>query len=429
MSDGRFLPRRLGVTGWALVAAWLALLVLVVVSATSAREYLQIHEARTPALAGLPYSEAARLAGEAGLELRSYGVEARGTAPDTVTEQSPPAGSVVRRGRTISVGVNVPVEADRMPSLVGNSETDALATLRELSLPSPDVNYAFSERPAGRIVEQAPSAGSEVSRDDPVRLIVSRGRGPEQVELPDLVGLDVEAARTQLTVLGVRRIETVAVGVSMLRSGVVTQQRPAPGSVVGTGEPVTLGYALDASRVAYIPDVVGMEPWRARDALRSAGLATGPVEVVQRDDAPEGVVETRPSGLTAAGAPVVLVVNAAPGTVVDLAPEEGIGSGGGSGPSADERPFRAGDEDDPEAAGPGGRTVPFRFDPAELGVRSLLESDYDLRVVVNDARGERTEIDEQVEAGEAVRSSVTVYGDEPLLQTYVNGVFFQAWRP
>lgn len=405
------------------VGAWVILVALAGVTAFVARDYFQVSEARTPALAGLPIGEAQRLAEEAGLALRSYGVEVRGTAPETVTEQSPPAGTVVRRGRTISVGVNVPVDADRMPALTGISETDAMATLRELSLSSPAVTYAFDERPVGRVVEQAPDPGTEISRGDPIRLVVSRGAGPTQVELPDLIDLDIDSARAQLAALGIRRIETVAVGVSMLRSGVVTQQQPSAGSVIGTGEPVTLGYTLEGDRVSYVPDVIGLEPWRARVALRAAGLAVGPVEVVQRDDVPEGVVETRPSGLTAAGAPVVLVVNAAPGTIVNLAPEEGIGP---ASDTAEPTPFRSGIDDD---EGGGGRNVPFRFDPAELGVRSLLESDYELRLVVTDARGERTAIDEEVEAGEALRSSVTVYGDEPLLQTYVNGVFFQAWRP
>jgi hypothetical protein len=37
--------------------------------------------------------------------------------------------------------------------------------------------------------------------------------------------------------------------------------------------------------------------------------------------------------------------------------------------------------------------------------------------------------DRTVAAGEEVRTNVIVRGEAPLLQTYVNGVFFQAWRP
>lgn len=431
MSDGSFLPRRAGLHGVLLAAAWLLLIALLVVVGLAARDYFEVHEARTPALAGLPLAEAERRVEEEGLRLDTYPTSVEGTAANSVTEQSPPPGAVVRSGRAIAVGVNVPAEADRMPTLTGVAEADARRTLRDLALPAPEVEYAFDERPAGRVIQQVPAAGANVAAADAVRLVVSRGEGPTRIELPDLRGLDVDEARTQLTVLGVRRVETVPVGVSMLDARAVTVQRPAPGSVVNAGQPVTLGYALEGSRVTEVPDVVGMEPWRARVTLRAAGLAVGPVEVVQREDAPEGVVETRPAGLTAVGAPVVLVVNAEPGTVVDVDPEPapfafederrgGERVGGSDDASADRA---AGD------LGPGGRSVPFRFDPNELGVRSLVDNDYDLRLVVVDDRGERTAIDESVSAGDAVRSSVTVYGDEPLLQTYVNGVFFQAWRP
>ncbi len=34
-----------------------------------------------------------------------------------------------------------------------------------------------------------------------------------------------------------------------------------------------------------------------------------------------------------------------------------------------------------------------------------------------------------MDAGGTVSTTVPVYGDEALLQTYIDEVFFQAWRP
>lgn len=415
--------------------AWLAVLAVAATTVLAARDYLVVGEARSPDLVGLPLAEAERSAQRAGLELRSYPVAARGVAADVVVEQAPPAGAVVRAGRVVSVGVHVPAEADRMPALVGVTAQDALATLRGLSLPSPDIDYVASDRPTGRVVDQAPPAGRSVAPGDRIRLTVARGTSSSQVEIPDVTGLEVESARAQLTALGMRRVETLPVGVSMLRPGTVTQQRPAPGTVVDVGQPVHLGFALEGSRVTRVPDVEGMETWRARVALRSAGLELGAVETVQRDDVPAGVVEARPSGLTVAGAPVVLVVNAPDGRPVDLGD---AGDGGRDGFGRDGfgrdgigrgRIDGGGGDGDADAIAGDGRLVPFRFDPTQLGVTSLIERDYELRLMVRDARGERTVVDRQVAAGETVRTTVVVHGDEPLLQTYVNGVFFQAWRP
>lgn len=410
--------------------AWLVVLAVAATTALAALDYLVVDEARSPDLVGLPLAEAERSARRAGLELRSYPVPARGVAADVVVEQAPPAGTVVREGRVLAVGVHVPAEADRMPALVGVTQRDALASLRGLGLPSPDIDYVSSDRPAGRIVEQAPPAGSSVAPGERVRLTVARGAPASQVEIPDLTGLDVASARAQLTALGLRRIETVPVGVSMLRPGTVTQQRPAPGTVTRVGEPVLLGFALEGSRVTRVPSVEGLETWRARVALRSAGLELGAIETVQRDDLPAGVVEARPSGLTVAGAPVTLVVNAPDGRAVDLRDLGGDRTGrDGIGRDALGRDGVGDGADGALADGEGGRLVPFRFDPTQLGVASLIERDYELRLVVRDDRGERTVVDRQVVAGETVRTTVVVHGDEPLLQTYVNGVFFQAWRP
>lgn len=399
-------------------AVWLVALAVVGVAAFAAVDYVRVRDARTPSLTGLPLSEAVRLAEEAGLGVRSYPVEAAGVAAQVVVEQSPDAGTIVRAGRSLSVGVQVPSEADRMPALVGTGEDDALTALAGLSLPAPRIRYAAADAPSGRVIAQEPPPGRTVPAGAPIEMVVSRGPDAPPVEIPRLVGTDLSTAREELAALGVRRVEAVPVGVSMERPGTVTQQRPAAGEVVPVGTPVLLGYALEGSRVAYVPDVAGLEPWRARVALRSAGLSIGPIETVQRDDLPAGVVATRPSGLTVAGAPVTLVVNDVGGT---SRPGGGLAGGG------DDEDAAA--DDDPFGLADGARTVPFRFDPADIGVRSLNEQPYRLRLVVRDDDGERTVFDATVDAGEEVRTTVIVRGEAPLLQTYVNGVFFQAWRP
>lgn len=391
-------------------------------------DHVRVDETRTPSLVGLSIAEADLVIDRANLELRSYPVEARGLAADVVVEQAPPAGAVVRSGRVVNVGVHVPAEADRMPSLVGLSEADATATLRDLSLPSPDVRYVASNDPSGRVVRQEPDPGRALPSGTQVVLVVSRGQAAGYIELPDLRGLDVDDAVTQATALGMRRVETIATAVRADRPGRVTVQRPGAGAIVRPGEPLMLGYAIEGAAVTQVPDVVGLELWDARVALLRAGLEIGATETVRRDDVPEGVVEVRPAGLTVAGAPVVLVVNVGPDG--DDVPEV----------AGDDRGIRdlvdGGDadigEDAPEIVGgdaDGGRLIPFTFDPSMLGVRSLIERDYDLRLVVQDELGERAVLDRRVPAGQTVRTTVVVHGDEPLLQTFVNDVFFQAWRP
>ena len=76
----------------------------------------------------------------------------------------------------------------------------------------------------------------------------------------------------------------------------------------------------------------------------------------------------------------------------------------------------------------GSRIIPFRFDPASVGIASLLRDPYMLKVLLNDAEGERVVFEQRLAAGENVEIPVRIAGDG-LLQTYINGLFFQAWSP
>lgn len=391
----------------------------------SVRAYFEVDELRLPDVTGRTLSEATATLREAGLAVSSYPDFALDAPPDVVTDQSPVAGSRVRRGRTVSLGVNTPAEANRVPTLVGRTEAEATRTAAELNLAIADVAYVHHDgAPPGRVVEQAPGAGDAISGDATLSLVVSRGPAPQPIEVPDVVGLDLGDARQRLREAGFQRVEAIASRVGRRDADEVVNQSPEAGQEVPPGSAVSLAYALEGGDVVEVPPVQGLTLWRAQLALESAGLAVGSVDYVDRAGEPEGVVETRPAGYTLAGAPVRVVVNGEPGGANVLLDRSGRN---------DPRAGIGGDEDeaeDEDADGPaGGRTVPFRFAPSELGVRSLVENAYDLRLVVDDDEGERTALERTVPAGEAVEATVTVYGDEPLLQTYVNGVFFQAWRP
>lgn len=416
--------------GWmrlALVAA--VLLVLGALTFGSMEGYFDVEEVRLPDVTGRTLDEASRVLRERGLEVDSYPDQAVDQPPDVVTRQAPSPGARVRRARVVSLGVNTPAEGNRTPTLVGMREAEATATLADLNLRVGDVEYRFGDAPAGRVVAQTPGAGDPAGSGGTVSLVVSRGPAPEPVEVPDVEGMDLDAARAQLRDAGFRRVETLPTRLGRRNAGEVTVQSPPPGQEAAPGTVITLQYALDGGRVVEVPPVEGLAPRSARAALERAGLQVAqPVEYVDRSDTPRGVVEVQPDGLTLVDTPVRLVVNGVDRGAFD--PEGGVAdprAGVGLGPGEDAN--GADDDGDDDEANLGGRVVPFRFVPEELGVSSLVENEYHLRLVVQDAQGERTVVDERVPAGESVEERVRVHGDSPLLQTYVNDVFFQAWRP
>ena len=399
-----------------MVLALLVVAGLVVATGWTLRSYFHVEEVRLPDLVGMEVSAATRVLREASLQPATFAENVPGAGANAVTTQAPPPGAVVRRGRTVSLGVNTPPESARVPVLVGLSQQEALQRLRDLNLTVGEVAFAYSDRTTGLVISQDPAAGATLGGRSNVGLVVSRGPAREDLTVPDLQGVDLGEAVRRLDDLGFTRIETLAATVSFDRPRSVTEQHPPAGEIVPASTPVTLLYALPGNRIVKVPDMIGMSVSRAQLALRAANLELGAIQAIDDPARPGGVVEVAPSTYTVAGSPIRLVVNGTT-TFVDRLFEPRTTT-----PRDTPRAV-----DEPEV--PDRRAIPFTFDPASMGVRSLTEQGYHLRLVVDDDQGERTVLDRDVEAGETISTTVTVYGPDALLQTYVNGVPFQAWRP
>ena len=441
------------------VVLTLIALVLAISGLLVASRYLSVDDVVLPDVRGLGLERATSTLRELGFQPLTFPELDATAAPDAVVSQTPAASTTVRRGRTVRLGVNALAEARQVPTVVGLRETDAVARASSVNVPVSRVTYVASDRPAGTVVRQEPEPGAALASAQGLHLVVSRGLADAPAELPDLRGMALEDARRALQAIGIRQIDEVPSAISFDRPFAVTDQRPAPGTSVVTSTPITLVYALEGTRVVRVPDVVGEPMWRAQLQLRAAQLSIGPVQEVDDPTRPVGIVEVRPSGYTMIGSPVALVVNGPMGDVdrtpfaFDDLPADRAGTPvaprlGGPGTSAvlDPDVLRQPDADDVDeddvaavddvpAPGTtvlqpdGSRIIPFRFDPAQVGVASLTREAYRLKLVVSDEQGERTVLDRSLAAGEGVTISVQVFGDEPLLQTFVNDSFFQAWRP
>jgi beta-lactam-binding protein with PASTA domain len=416
------------------------LVVLASVTASVGSRYLVTEEVRLPLVEGLSYDQAAGRLRALGLETQAYPeIDAR-ARPNEVLSQSPAAGQLVRPGRRVALGVNALAEVRIAPNLVGLREADAVARARAVGVVVERVQYVAADGAVGTVVRQEPAAGSALAPSQTLLVTVSRGSAAAPIPLPDLRGQSIEAAEAELARLGIRQIDKVPAALSFDRPFVVTDQRPAPGSEVLPATPITLVYALEGTRVVRVPALEGMPMWRAQLALRAAQLEVGPVRRIDDPSLPAGIVEARPAGYTVAGSAIALTVNGAaqPGdpdalTDVDL----GGDTPGGPTPVGPVVPpedpaieaARVPDPGTSQVQDDGSRVIPFRFEPASVGVASLMREPYRLRLVVADDEGERTVFDRELAAGEALAVPVRVVGDEPLLQTFLNGSFFQAWRP
>ncbi len=151
---------------------------------------------QVPDVVGTPEEEALATLVDAGFPVgqvnRPYDQE---VPKGDVVATNPPGGETVPHNRPIDVAVSDGREPVTIPSVVGADRATAEQELTTNGL-VPDVTEDYStDVPEGRVVAQDPAAGAAL-RGDRVTIVVSLG--PPLVEVPDVVGRQVDEARTIL---------------------------------------------------------------------------------------------------------------------------------------------------------------------------------------------------------------------------------------
>lgn len=176
----------------------------------------------------------------------------------------------------------------RVPSLVGQPVSMAGASLADLGL-ALKVDEARRLDPkvgAGRVAQQDPPPGTVARRGRSVKVWVSAGAQAPVV--PRLVGETERTAELRLQQDGLR-----VAGVAEIRSNdfppdvVVGQDPPAQGRGAGVSLLVNRG---EAAAVYVMPDLIGVNGYRAADTLRAGGFRVAVVAQQPYPGVPSGVV-------------------------------------------------------------------------------------------------------------------------------------------
>lgn len=188
-----------------------------------------------PELVGLTDDEARARLEQAGLEARSMLEPDPEAEPGTVFKQDPAPGTEVERGSTVTYSVSRGVDTAEVPNVRGKARAEATALLEAAGF-RVRASEQFSERvAAGRVISQNPQAGLSVAKGSTVLIVVSKG--PERVEVPDVVGRSLADAKAMLEAEGFK------VGVVYEphnNTGTVLEQNPSGGAKLPRGATVEL---------------------------------------------------------------------------------------------------------------------------------------------------------------------------------------------
>lgn len=131
-------------------------------------------QVKVPELLTRSLAEAKLLLEQAGLKVAEV-KETPGDAPGTILSATPAPGSAVEPGS--AVVLEVAKEATiKVPELIGMHVRKAKEALEQVGLPVGKISERYDRHKRGNLVlEQTPSAGTEVPKDTEVALIVNQG--------------------------------------------------------------------------------------------------------------------------------------------------------------------------------------------------------------------------------------------------------------
>ena len=105
-------------------------------------------------------------------------------ARNIVIRTDPQAGSQVSEGDIITVVISEGVDTVAVPNLIGQTRTEANATLSAAGLRLGQVDEEPAAQASGTVIRTDPGAGTEVARDSQVNLVLSTGPTPSPTPQP-----------------------------------------------------------------------------------------------------------------------------------------------------------------------------------------------------------------------------------------------------
>ena len=257
----------------ALLAAGVAALVAVAITRPS--------HGSVPDVIGKDVGAATQILDSQGFDVAIKAVPS-GAPRNQVVEQDPiptdRGGGKAEEGSTVTLSVSSGPAIAAVPDVAGLSVRDATNRLEKAGFNVTSRNEFSNSVPRGRVIATEPAAGTQLSTSQVITLLVSRGTN--RVEVPNVIGLDDQAALAALQDAGLS-------GVLVQRDSTepedeVISQSPAAGGLVPRGSQVTI---FASTGVITVPDVVGQVRKTAVTALKKAGFTVAVTEEPTADPA------------------------------------------------------------------------------------------------------------------------------------------------
>jgi beta-lactam-binding protein with PASTA domain len=196
-----------------------------------------------PNLVGKPVSDAQRVLGASGLQIRVADRMYSPTPLNTVVRQSPSAGEQVKVSQDVQVVLSMGPQKITIPPLEGRSLRAARVALLEVGLPLGEVSTVYlPDTEPDMVLKQDPPAG-QTAVSPRVDVLVAEDQSPAFYVMPSLVGMEQGDAERILAADGLHVSKINNVADSGSPKGTVIGQTPSHGARIASDATVELNIA------------------------------------------------------------------------------------------------------------------------------------------------------------------------------------------
>ena len=166
----------------------------------------KVEKSYMPTVLNMSESEAKSILNDMSLGLN---IQVQDKPSDTVAKglvaaTSPAAGAEIRQGNTVIIYISSgrEIKPVTVPNFVGMTEEKANLEAQKLGLVVGASSSEYSDKPAGTVIRQSISATTEAKTGDNIYFTISLGPNNTMVDVPDVIGKSLNAAKSELEAAG-----------------------------------------------------------------------------------------------------------------------------------------------------------------------------------------------------------------------------------
>ena len=200
---------------------------------------------KVPSVIGFSLTEAVDTFTKAGIGYETVYEKSATVESNHVIATKPGAGETIPSGQKVTITVAMEGEGVQLISVIGQTEAEATSKLEAEGFKVTKEKEYNPGIVKGNVISQTPEAGSLISRDGNVTIVISLGADKSgELKMPNLVGMTEEAARNTLKDMGLVCAKVTEVYSDTVAKDLICEQSYTKDSTILAGSDVELKVSL-----------------------------------------------------------------------------------------------------------------------------------------------------------------------------------------